>query len=275
MKVLLRNWTADFNPRRALALLFGSKAKALPGLKLAVRRGACATLLALAASIAPAQTTLEHGADVFAKTCASGYCHGPNGAGGGAPKLAGRGFDEALIISTTRAGVEGTAMRGYGTVLARPDFNAVVAYVASLNGIEPKTTGAEAKPRALSPQAVRGRDLFFDSVRGVARCSTCHEADGMGIAVAPIKTVPRDLRNLPAPDVRSAEVGGDRFPALIVSQGGRRTVLYDLTTLPPVMRTVEAASLHIDGPAAWRHPTAAYNDSELGSILDFLRSAIH
>ncbi len=218
---------------------------------------------------------LEHGADVFAKSCASGYCHGPNGAGGGAPKLSGRGFDESLITSITRAGVEGTAMRGYGTVLARPDFNAVVAYVASLNGIEPRAIAAEAKPRVLSPQAARGRELFFDSVRGVARCSTCHEADGMGIPVAPIKTVPRDLRNLPAPDIRIAVVDGDRFPALLVSQGGRRTVLYDLTTLPPVMRTVDAATLKLDGPAEWRHPTAVYNDSELQSILDFLRAMVH
>lgn len=232
-------------------------------------------LLLLAATIAPGQTILEHGADVFAKTCASGYCHGPNGAGGGAPKLAGRGFDEALILSTTRAGVDGTAMRGYGTVLARPDFNAVVAYVASLNGIEPRITGAESKPRALSAEAARGRELFFDSVRGVARCSTCHEAGGMGIAVAGIKKVPPELRNLATPDVRIAVVDGDRFPALIVSQGGRRTVVYDLTTLPPVMRTVDATALKIDGPAAWHHPTAAYNDAELAAILDFLRATIH
>jgi mono/diheme cytochrome c family protein len=218
---------------------------------------------------------LEHGAEVFAKTCASGYCHGPNGAGGGAPKLAGRGFDEALITSITRAGVEGTAMRGYGTVLARPDFNAVVAYVASVNGIEPRNTATDAKPRALSAQAARGRELFFDSVRGVARCATCHEADGMGIAVAPMKSVPRDLRAVSSDRVRSAAVDGDRFPALIVSQGGRRTVVYDLTTLPPVLRTVDAGSLKIDGPAGWQHPTAAYNESELESILDYLRSVIH
>jgi mono/diheme cytochrome c family protein len=228
------------------------------------------SLLLVAASIAPAQTILDHGADVFAKTCASGYCHGPNGAGGGAPKLAGRGFDEGLIMSITRAGVDGTSMRGYGTVLARPDFNAVVAYVASLNGIEPRATAPEPKSRALSAQAARGRELFFDAVRGVSRCSTCHEADGMGIAVAPIKSLPRDLRAVASDRVRMALIDGDRFPALIVSQGGRRTVVFDLTTLPPVLRTVDAGSLKIDGPAQWRHPTAAYNDSELGSILDFL-----
>jgi mono/diheme cytochrome c family protein len=232
-------------------------------------------LVLLAAVMAPAQTILEHGADVFAKTCASGYCHGPNGAGGGAPKLTSRGFDEALILSITRAGVEGTAMRGYGTVLARPDFNAVVAYVASLNGIEPRTTAPESKTRALSPQAARGRELFFDSVRGADRCSTCHEADGMGIAVAPMKAVPRDLRAVSSDRVRVAVVDGDRFPALVVSRGGRRTVVFDLTALPPVLRTVDAGLLKIDGPAEWHHPTSAYTDSELATILDFLRATIH
>ena len=246
----------------------------------AARTSACATfvdrtlwlVVLLAASIAQAQTILDHGAEVFAKTCASGYCHGPNGAGGGAPKLTGRGFDEALILSITRAGVEGTAMRGYGTVLTRPDFNAVVAYVASLNGIEPRTTATDAKPRTLSPQAARGRELFFDAVRGAARCSTCHEADGMGIAVAPMNHTPGDLRAIAAPNVRAAMVNGDRFPALIVSQGGRRTVVFDLTTLPPVLRTVDAGLLKIDGPAQWSHPVAAYTDSELESILHFLHA---
>jgi hypothetical protein len=90
-----------------------------------------------------------------------------------------------------------------------------------------------------------------------------------------MKSVPRDVRAISSDRVRSAAVDGDRFPALIVSQGGRRTVVYDLTTLPPVLRTVDAGSLKIDGPVQWQHPTAAYNDSELESILDYLRSVIH
>lgn len=232
-------------------------------------------LVLLAAAIAPAQSILDHGAEVFAKTCASGYCHGPNGAGGGAPKLADRGFDEAQILSITRAGIEGTAMRGYGTVLTRPDFNAVVAYVASLNGIAPRAIAPEAKARVLSADAARGRELFSDAVRGVARCSTCHEVDGLGIAVATIHAIPASvpaLRDLSSPAVREAKTGGDRFPALLVTSGGRRTVVYDLTTLPPVMRTLDAAEVHIDGPTAWRHPVNAYNDAEIGSILDFLRA---
>ena len=235
-----------------------------------------ALLLFLVPGFAWPQGILEQGSEVFAKTCAIGYCHGVKGEGGGAPKLAGRGFDEAYITSVTRAGVAGTAMQGYGTILARPEFNAVVAYVASLNGIEPRASGVA--PRRLDPEAAKGRELFSDAVRGFGRCSTCHQVDGIGIAVAPIAKVPANvaaLREVVATRVRMAVVDGDRFPALVVSQGGRRTVLYDLTTLPPVLRTVDSGAVRISGGAKWKHASVlgAYRDPELASILAFLRSA--
>ncbi len=228
------------------------------------------------ATLAGAQDVLTRGADVFAKSCATPYCHGPKGVGAGAPKLAGRGFDEAHIASVTRAGVPGTAMQGYGSILARPDFNAVVAYVASLNGIHPIGTSEEPSVK-LSAEAARGRDLFFDSVRGVNRCSTCHQAQGLGIAIAPIAKIPANaaaLRNVSAPDVRTARAGVDQFPAILVSEGGRRTVLYDLTTLPPVMRTVDSKSIGIADYSSWMHSIVvkSYDDRELESILAFLRA---
>ena len=39
---------------------------------------------------------LARGEQVFAKTCATGYCHGVKGQSSGAPRLAGRGFDRGL-----------------------------------------------------------------------------------------------------------------------------------------------------------------------------------
>jgi mono/diheme cytochrome c family protein len=224
------------------------------------------------------QDIVTRGAEVFAKTCATPYCHGPKGTGGAAPKLAARGFDEIYIASITRAGVAGTSMQGYGSTLARADFNAVIAYVASLNGVEPRGPQSPEPPR-LSPEAARGRDFFFDSVRGVDRCSTCHQVQGLGIAVAPIANIPATaaaLRNAATPDVRTARVGADSFPMLIVSNGGRRTVLYDLTTSPPVMRTIDTAAVGIENYSAWRHAAVVkpYDDRELESILSFLRSAM-
>jgi cytochrome c553 len=233
-------------------------------------------LLLCVPTLAGAQDVVTRGADVFAKSCATPYCHGPKGAGAGAPKLASRGFDEAHIASVTRAGVPGTAMQGYGSILARPDFNAVVAYVASLNGIRPAVGSGEPYVK-LSPDAARGRDLFFDSVRGVNRCSTCHQVQGLGIAIAPIAKIPANataLRNMATPDVRTAGLGADHFPAILVSEGGRRTVLYDLTTLPPVMRTVDSKALGIADSSSWMHSNVvkSYDDRELESILAFLRA---
>src|SRR5260370_21359540 len=123
------------------------------------------------------QEMIARGGEIFAKTCATGYCHGLKGAAGGAPRLASRGFDEAYILSTTRVGVKGTAMQAFATLLPRRDLMAVVAYVATLNGIANPNLGrggpvAEAPVRTLPPDAAKGRELFFDAVRGFARCST-------------------------------------------------------------------------------------------------------
>jgi mono/diheme cytochrome c family protein len=230
------------------------------------------------AVVAFAQNPVTRGADVFARTCATPYCHGPRGAGGAAPKLSDRGFDEPYIISLTRAGVPGTAMQGYGSTLARADFNAVVAYVASLNGIEPRSSGQSGEPK-LSAEAARGRDLFFDAVRGVERCGTCHQVQGLGIAIAPIARVPATIAGMrePAmPDVHSARIGADRFPTIVVSEGGKRTVLYDLSVLPPVLRTVNSGDVGIVDYNAWLHSSATktYSDRDLESILVFLRSVV-
>jgi len=227
------------------------------------------------------------GEKIFAQSCATGYCHGARGAPAGAPRLVGRGFDQAYITTTILRGVPGTAMPAFGTTLPRADLIAVIEYVARLNGLTnisinlgpgPGASGP-AEP-ALSPEAERGRALFFDALRGFARCSTCHEVNGVGIPVAtPISKIPADagaVRALSAPDVHTATVEGEKMPALIVSQGKMRSQFYDLTAVPPVLRTVDSAALKIAEGSTWRHDSVigSYNDAQLNSILAFLREAI-
>ncbi len=228
------------------------------------------------------------GEKVFAQSCATGYCHGPKGAPAGAPRLAGRGFDQAYITNTVMRGLPGTAMPGFGTTLSRADLAAVVGYVAGLNGITvssinlgpggPGAAGPVEKP--LSAEAERGRVLFFDAVRGFGRCSTCHEVNGIGIPVTtPIANIPGDvsaLRALMTPDVRTATVDGEGMPALIVSQGKTRALFYDLTSVPPVLRTVDPGALKMAEGSAWRHSAVigSYNDQELTAILSYLREVI-
>jgi len=249
--------------------------------------------LAMAASLEaqPAADRLKQGEDVFNKTCATGYCHAPKGGpGGGAPRLAARGFDEAYINATTTRGLPGTPMPAFSTVLNRGELSAVIAYVASLNGIAaaagPAFGGAPGGGRGgppqamLPPEAIAGRELFTDSVRGFARCATCHEAGGVGISVAsPISTIPADaaaLRALATPHVQTVTVEGDSMPALMLSQGKQRTVFYDLTTVPPVRRTSEAAGIKVVDGSGWKHSAviASYSDTELNSILQFLKAVV-
>ena len=227
---------------------------------------------------------LKRGQELFANTCANGYCHGPEGAGGGAPRLAARDFDLAFINNTVTQGIPDTAMRSFANTLSRADLVAVVAYVAKLNGIaNPRVTtntpSGSATP-TLSPNAERGRNLFSDAVRGFGRCSTCHEVNGIGIPVAlPISTVPDTaaaLKTLATPQVSTATLSGESMPALLVARKSQSVMFYDFTALPPVLRTELPAGVQIRDGSNWRHSSAtgSYNDDELSSILEYLRSVL-
>ena len=247
-------------------------------------RGPCASvsLWFISCPFASAQNlqdVLKRGEAVFNQSC-TGYCHATKGAGGGgAPRLAARGFDQSFINNIVTRGIPGTAMSAFGMTLSRADLTAVVAYVATLNGItNPTITSPVVPDRTLPAEAVRGRDLFYDATRGFGRCSTCHEVSGLGIPVAAsIATIPDNvqaLRTLATPLVSTAVMNGESMPALVISKGTRSVIFYDLTTPPPVLVTAEPSSVKLSDGSSWRHASVidSYKDAELESILDFLRS---
>jgi mono/diheme cytochrome c family protein len=213
----------------------------------------------------------ERGATVFAQNCVA--CHGQEAKGGTAPALAGRGLDAQYINDIVWFG--GARMPAWGQALIQGDVKAVVAYVASLNGIAPSGNGS-ARPLELSSRATQGSDLFFDTQGELGRCSGCHKVNGKGVSVAlPIKNVPPDvtgLRNLSTRQVSTATVDGETFPALVVMRLPNEAKLYDLTKGPPVLRTVSPSALTITEGSSWRHSAVlgTYSDAELDEILGFL-----
>lgn len=250
-----------------------------------------ALLLSMAAALAAAQNAaqnvdqvIQRGEQAFTQTCGSGYCHGGRGVGGGAPRLAARGFTQAFIDTTVRTGIPGTSMPAFGQSLAPADLTAIVAYVSRLNGIAaPQLGGRGGAPAAapkLSAEASHGRDLFTDAVRGFARCSTCHEEGGYGIPVAPpIFNIPANaaaLKSLATPRVVTATVSGDVMPALPVAVKAGAAIFYDLTIPPPVRRTVPPAQFQMGEASSWRHASVIgeYSDAELTSILAYLRAVV-
>jgi mono/diheme cytochrome c family protein len=229
-----------------------------------------------------AQSPIKRGEQVFAKSCATGYCHGVRGASSGAPRLAGRGFNQMYINNVVTRGIPGTGMVSFATTLSRPDLAAVVAYVATLNGVSNPDLGeadASSSP-ALTGEAARGARLFKEAVRGFGRCSTCHEVDGFGVSVAaPIAQVPPSvaaLKTLATPNVKMGSTGGESMPVLVLSDGKQSTLFYDLTSAPPVERNAEPGSVKFTDGSTWRHSSVigAYNDAELAAILAYLREVI-
>jgi mono/diheme cytochrome c family protein len=244
-------------------------------------------LLTMACAIAlscAAQDTVKHGEQVFAKSCATGYCHGVRGASSGAPRLAGRGFNQAYISNVVMRGIPGTGMASFATVLSRADLGAVIAYVATLNGVANPKIGSDDDVAAASTEpkftgeAARGAQLFTEAVRGFGRCSTCHEVGGLGIPVAaPIAKVPSSVaafKALATPNVKTGTLDGESMPVLVLRDGKQSTLFYDLTSAPPVERNVSPGSVKFTDGSNWRHSSAigAYNDSELAAILAYLRA---
>ena len=245
-----------------------------------------AFILAMSCQAQDLTEILRQGEQVFAKSCATGYCHGVRGGPGGAPRLVGRHFDQAYISNVVTRGVPDTGMPSFATKLSRPDLVAVVAYVATLNGIANPNVGPggaaplTASRPALSGEAVRGAHLFTEAVRGFGRCSTCHEVGEVGTSVAaPIAKVPAstaELKALATPDVKTGTMDVESMPVLVLSQGKQSTVFYDLTSAPPVQRNTEPGLVRFTDGSNWRHSSVikSYDDSELAAILAYLRAVI-
>lgn len=249
--------------------------------------GAAALLMAGVCAAQNRNEVLKRGEQVFAQTCATGYCHGVRGGPGGAPRLAGRRFDQAYIAGVVTRGVASTAMASFATTLSRPDLVAVIAYVATLNGITDPSLGGEGAAASLAPEAAAfsgeaatGAQLFKEAVRGFGRCSTCHEVGGAGISVAaPIVDVPAsaaELKALATPNVKTGSLDGESMPVLVLSEGKQGTVFYDLTSAPPVQRNAEPGTVKFTSGSSWRHSSfiGAYTDSELTAILAYLHAVI-
>ena len=94
-----------------------------------------------------------------------------------------------------------------------------------------------------------------------------------------IKTLPSDaagLRDLATPRLNTATVNGETFPAMVVTQLRNETRLFDLTTVPPVLRTFPPASVKLRDGSACQHSSVVgmYSDRDLELILAFLRATV-
>lgn len=230
----------------------------------------------------PAQAQdLARGAKVFAQSCAVGYCHGTAGAANRGPRLAGRGFDRAFVDKVVRDGVPGTAMPGFKSIAAA-DLTSVIAYVMNISGggstgSAPTSSPSPEPPKFPGPpQALRGKELFFDPVRGI-RCGTCHAVEEWGVPIGPnlVAKPPQsaaDIRQAKAGSVQTIVVGRDRFQGLIGEKKPGVVQVFDLTVPPPVMRNFLPNELKTE-TGSWKHASViqSYSDADLTAVSAYLK----
>ena len=197
--------------------------------------------------------------------------------------MAGRGLEGAYIERVVTYGIPDTSMPAWGKTLPRQELMAVIGYVKSLNGlvVAPESEPATRKESVtLSSDAAQGQQLFFEQFEVLRSCSICHQIGGRGVPVAqPIANVPTDvagLRDLDTIRIGTAIVGEESFPALQVSKIQDEIKLYDLSGIPPVLRTISTTRVKVTEGSSWRHSSAIrnYSDSDLKSILAYLHAVI-
>lgn len=240
-----------------------------------------ALLLFSIASLVPAQDKMAIGSKIFQQTCTVGYCHGQGGAAGRAPRLAGRALDHGYLLRVTSDGIPNTGMPGWKDRVKGADFEALMEFVYMLNGPSgsiPAHAAAAAKPKAEMPDAAkRGKDAFFDPIRGVNRCGTCHSLEGWGTAIGPnlaaAKATPASLRNGSGKARTARTLDGESFPAIEADARPGWVRVFDLTSPPPVLRTFPAGFLTWSGNPEWKHSAATsnYSDAELAAIAEYLK----
>jgi mono/diheme cytochrome c family protein len=236
---------------------------------------------------------IARGDKLFAQGCAVGYCHGAGGSAARSQRLRGRSFDRNYLIKVIRDGIPNTPMPAWGDRLTDADLSDLADYIQSLaNAPVDVTAGpnvdapapAADKPADTPEEHRAGRELFFDLTRE-NRCSLCHRLNGIGAPVGPditnvavlkVADGVQVLRYARTRIVRSVVLtGGARFPGVVVERSPAATRVYDVSSRPPVLRSLRPYEIKSTAQRdpAWRHRAAVrgYSDDELKAIWNFVR----
>jgi hypothetical protein len=138
---------------------------------------------------------------------------------------------------------------------------------------------------APTPQIERGRELFTNAKKGVA-CKTCHSLAGIGTAIGPdlttlaangsVHSIVMTMHMTMTEHVYRIKTAVASFPGILKEKKGTLVEYYDLSLIPPVLRTLSANQIiSAERDEKWRHPPALanYSAQELADVIGFLKFA--
>lgn len=240
---------------------------------------------------------IAKGAAQYAKTCAVGYCHGSEGLPARGPALRGRRWDTQKLFSQVQDGIPNTTMPAWKNILTESEIWQVVAYVISLGDAGATTVSASTEttsaPRELTPNAQRGRDLFFD-LTNEKRCSICHQLGTGGTAIGPNlatvsgKPAGQLIRDITDPEQSIAKgfeqtvvvlKSGETIAGIKKDDEARLIRVYDAAAVPPPLRTIYRDQIRSETKRARSSMPVGYGEryspDELAAIVEFLKSGAY
>lgn len=127
---------------------------------------------------------------------------------------------------------------------------------------------------APTPQIERGRQLFTNSKKGVA-CKTCHQLGGVGTAIAPnlkdiaaygsVHSLVMTMHMTMTENVYRVKTTVSSFPGILKAKYGDRVEYYDLSQIPPVLRTLYKNQIvSTERDEKWRHPPGQLYSTGIG-----------
>ncbi len=259
--------------------------------------------LSLAVS-AEVRAQVDAGKALFATSCAN--CHGAGGKGAIGPPLIDRNLSVDSLRTTVLNGRVGTPMPPFKDELDTKSLAAVIAYAEWLSSgghlpVEPISipvdSGSSSSHPSSQPVAVgteqgipaHGALLFFDPTRMDA-CRVCHSYGDKGGPVGP------DLAKSPkTPEeiyqsISRARIAAADYPAVTIRESGGATlvgiqsaetadvfVVFDLSSLPPVKRTVQKSQVAEASPVVnagiYDHTALPFTKQDLLDLSAYLGRA--
>ena len=190
-------------------------------------------------------------------------------------------------LSELEPGIKGSSS---AKELAKPPQAELELDSAGKSASDQKPWGGEGRPSGLVGDPAKGKGLFFD-ISDRLNCAACHRINGKGSGLGPdldriSERSPREIfKDIILPNAVVPEAGklveltthdGERLEVLRVGESASRVKVYDVSSSPPVLRSIKKEQIRdmrpTDRSAMPENYARRYTLQELLDLIAFLKT---